>query len=97
DPGHSRIGPEMRQRQTGAHADFKNPLSRPIIGDAYGVLAPRVEYGAKDNIVRSGEQAVSPDRIVQLHRFTFIVIDRTGAEGHRVVSGAGWFRPRWLS
>src|ERR1700741_1605388 len=58
----------MGQRQAGADADFENPLPRPIIGDAHRLLASRMEDRSEDDVVRAGEQAVSPDGIVQIHR-----------------------------
>ncbi len=53
DPGHPRIGPEMRQRQPGADTDFENALPRPIIGDPHRLLAPRVKHRAEKDVVRA--------------------------------------------
>jgi hypothetical protein len=97
DSGHSRVGPKMRQRQTGADTYFEKPLSRPIIRDAHGVFAPGMEHRTENNVVRTRKQAVGPDRIVQIHRLALVVLDRIGAKGRRIVSGASWFRTRGLS
>src|SRR6516165_3390288 len=72
DPGHSRIGPEMRQRQTGTNPNFENPLPRTIIRDAHGVLASGVEHRTKNKVVGAGKQAIGPDRIVQIHRLALV-------------------------
>ena len=65
----------MRQRQAGADADLENPLSRPIVGDAHGRLAPGVKHRAEDNVVRAGEQAIGADRVLQVHRVAFVIVN----------------------
>ena len=87
----------MRQRQTGADTDFENPLSWAIICDAHGILATGMEHWSENEVIGAGKQAIGPDCIVQVHRLALVVIDRTGADGRRIVSGAGWFRTYWLS
>src|SRR6516162_6434571 len=92
DPGHPGIRPEMRKRQTGADPDLEDPLPWPIIGDAYRVLAPRMEDRTKEEVVRTRKKAVGPDRVAQLHRFAFVVIDRTDANDRRVIFRAAGSR-----
>src|SRR3954468_20337579 len=77
DPGHPRIPPEMRKRQSGANADLENTLTWPVIGDANGIFPPGVKDRAEYNVVGAREQPVGPDRIVQVHHFALFIMDRT--------------------
>ena len=67
DAGDLGIGAEIRQRQAGADADLENALARLAVGDAHRILAAGMKHRSENEIVGPREQAVGPQRILQLH------------------------------
>ena len=80
DAGHSGILAEMGKRQPGTDADLEDMLARPIVGDAHRRLAPRVKNRAENDVVGAGKQPIGPDRIVQVHRLTLVIMHEAGMQ-----------------
>ena len=75
DTGNVRIRAEMRQRQTGADADFEDALPWPVVGDAHRFLAAGMKHRAEDDVVRPRNQPIGTDRIAKVHWIPLVAVD----------------------
>src|SRR5438445_548235 len=51
-------------------ADMARQTGEPLLHDAHRLLSAGMEDRTKNNVVGSGKQPISPDRIAQIHRTT---------------------------